>query len=95
MDILIEFHDNDGFGVVHCPFCGHGENLASEIEDNWTCESCGKEFWITPARIISPGIPTFVTDGYERYTPIEVRVTGVIPLELGPEEGINGTRGNS
>lgn len=79
MDIIIEFPDNDGFGLVHCPHCGETENLDWSIEENWDCPKCGKEFWITPARIISKGIPTFVTDGHERYTPIEVHINAVIP----------------
>jgi hypothetical protein len=88
----VEFPDNEGFGLVHCPHCGATENLSWDIEDNWDCSKCGKEFWITACRIITPSIPTFVDDGFERYTPLEITITAVIPnppIRIEAEYGSN------
>jgi hypothetical protein len=74
MDINIEFYDDEGFGWVHCPWCGHPENLSCDIEDDWTCENCGKDFFITAARVVTPLRPRFEVDGRERRETIHVNL---------------------
>lgn len=88
MQTILEFPDSDGYGLVHCPFCGHIENLDWQIEDNWECEGCKREFFITPCRMITAGIPTMPRDGRERYTPIAIQIVDA-PNDF-PIEGEHG-----
>jgi len=50
------------FEPVPCPWCGFVENLEVSITGNWECDSCKREFWITPMRFYSGEPPVLLHD---------------------------------
>lgn len=49
----VKKYDGSGFIEIHCPYCGHIENLDQSIEGVWCCEACAEDLWLTPVVLVT------------------------------------------
>lgn len=59
------FVDDNLFAPVLCPACHNAENLDRAVTGLWDCPACGAEFWISLARVVTAGEPSWIDLVYE------------------------------